>query len=61
MSEVSKGRLALFTSAGILAMMAVVAVPQYLVSGKVSTGAMAGVGIPTGMLFGSSLARGKKA
>jgi hypothetical protein len=59
MSEVSKGRLALFTAVGILMMMVVVAVAQYLVSGNISTGIMVAIATPTGLLLGQSLARGK--
>ena len=61
MSEVSKGRAALITAVGILLMMAVVGVAQYLVSGKTNTGVMVAVGVPTGMLLGTNLAKGRQA
>jgi hypothetical protein len=58
-SEPSKVRLALFVTIGTLTMMAVVALAQYLVSGRVSGGVMAGVGVPTGIILGQSLANKK--
>lgn len=61
MSEPSKVRLALFVTVGTIAMMAVVAIAQYVVSGRVSGGVLAGVGVPTGIILGQNLARGKKA
>jgi hypothetical protein len=57
MSGMSKGRALLFTSVGVIMMMALAAMAQYLVSGNVSTGVMVAIGVPTGMLFGTSLAR----
>jgi len=61
MNQASKGRAAWLAAVGVLMMMAVVGVAQYLVSGKISTGVMVAVGVPTGILLGTSLAKGQKA
>ena len=50
----------MFSAVGILIMMAIVALAQYLVGGKVSTGAIVAISVPTGMLLGSSFATGRK-
>ena len=57
MSEVSKTRSTVITIAAIIFMAAVVAVTQYLVSGRVTSGVMLGVALPTGIIFGQSLAK----
>jgi hypothetical protein len=56
-SNVSKTRSTVITIAAIIFMAAMVAVTQYLVSGRVTSGVMLGVALPTGIIFGQSLAK----
>lgn len=53
----SKGRLVLFTVVGVLGMMALVALTQYLVSGEVNPAIMVAIGAPTGVVLGQNLSK----
>jgi uncharacterized membrane protein YfcA len=60
-SEVSKTRYILITTAAMLLMMAVVGIAMYAVSetGRINPGALIAISIPTGFILGQSLARKK--
>lgn len=62
MSEISKARYILITTAAMLFMMAVVGIAQYLVSrdGEVKFGPLLAISIPTGFILGQSLAKKKE-